>query len=116
MLKVIIVDDEPLILNIMEAYLKKIAVCYKFSNAIDAADKVKELSPDLIISDFYMPEMSGLEFVTKIREFSQVPVVLMSGSHVDDDLKKTFTYFLKKPVNIKEIQELVLKLTNKNGN
>jgi len=100
----------------MEAYLKKIAVCHKFSNALEAAEKLNDINPDIIISDFYMPEMSGFEFVSKIRIFSQVPVVLMSGSHVEDDLKKTFTYFLKKPVNIKEIQELVLKLTNKNGN
>lgn len=114
MYKVIVIDDEPLICSIVESYLKKIATVHKFSTAQEALSNLEKINPDVIISDFYMPEMSGLEMVSKLRiNKNTTPVILMSGSHVKVDEISQFTAFIKKPMAPKDIQDLVIKLSKK---
>ena len=49
-------------------------------NGVDAFERVQEEPPDIVVTDMQMPEMDGLEFVTKIRtHFPQVPVILMTA-------------------------------------
>lgn len=69
-MKIMIVDDEPLILtgieNIIVNEFGKSVEIVKAFDGIDAFDKLKFFSPDLIITDICMPEMSGLELIDKV--------------------------------------------------
>jgi Response regulator containing CheY-like receiver domain and AraC-type DNA-binding domain len=71
-MKIMIVDDEPFILNGIEnIIINEYHGCteiVKASDGIEAVDKLKNFSPDLIITDICMPEMSGLELIQKVLE------------------------------------------------
>lgn len=104
MIKVLVVDDEPLICAIMESYLKKIAQVQKVSSAQEGLDLIDTFQPDVIISDYHMPQMTGLELVTNLRNKNNLtPVILISGSHIESNELAQFTDFLKKPVHQKDL-------------
>lgn len=111
-MNILVVDDEPLICEIIKVYLENLGSVKSAPSAIEALEVLKNEEFNLIISDFYMPEMTGLELVQKLRhENNQVPVLLMSGSHVDENELLNFTDFIKKPTNPKELMEKVKKIT-----
>jgi DNA-binding response OmpR family regulator len=111
MKKILVIDDEPLICEIVSTYLKKSAEVVKFNSVENALNYLQNNSVDLIISDFYMPECSGLEMVEKLRiNKNSTPVLLMSGSHVQVDEISKFTAYIKKPFSPKALQEKVLSI------
>lgn len=104
MIKVLVIDDEPLICAIMESYLKKIAQVQKVPSAQQALDLIPTFRPDVIISDYHMPQMTGLELVVNLRNQNNLtPVILISGSHIESNELAQFTDFLKKPVHQKDL-------------
>lgn len=113
MIKVLVVDDEPLICAIMESYLKKIAQVQKTASAQEALELIKNFQPDVIISDYHMPQMTGLEMVTNLRNQNILtPVILISGSHIESGELTQFTDFLKKPVNQKDLINKIQTMLN----
>ncbi|MDW7675188.1 MAG: response regulator, partial [Bacillota bacterium] len=67
-LKIFVVDDEPLIVEVLKAYLEKEG--YQVDSAVNGADalkKFKELKPDFIILDLMLPDMSGEDICRQIR-------------------------------------------------
>jgi two-component system KDP operon response regulator KdpE len=83
---ILVVDDEPQILRVLRASLP--ARGYQVRTAPggdEALDEVRKEMPDLIILDLAMPGTSGLEVCRRIREFSAVPIIVLSakGSEVD---------------------------------
>lgn len=79
----IIVDDEPLAIEIVEAYLEKIdqlKLLGKFRNAIEAFAFLQENSVDLIFLDIQMPKLSGLDF---IRTLKNPPKVIFTTAYRD---------------------------------
>jgi len=80
--KILIVDDEPTILDFLETVLKECNYeCFKFDNANKAIKFLKD-NPgiSLIISDVFMPEMNGLTFLKKIKSVHKdLPVILITG-------------------------------------
>ena len=97
----------------MESYLKKIAEVKKCSSALAALELMKTYSPEVIISDYHMPEMTGLEFIQELRSKNNLtPVILISGSHIQQEELTQFTDFLKKPVGPTDIINKVKKMLN----
>ena len=83
---ILVVDDEPQILRVLRASLP--ARGYQVRTAPggdEALDEVRKEMPDLIILDLAMPGTSGLDVCRRVREFSSVPIVVLSakGSEVD---------------------------------
>lgn len=65
-------------------------------------EKVKEFAPDVVICDLVMPEMDGIEAITEIRTFTDVPILVLSASSsnstlVFDAMEAGATDFLEKP-------------------
>src|SRR2546425_1139912 len=82
----LVVDDEPQILRVMRASLPIRG--YEVITASSGEDALNQLSkqvPDLVILDLVMPEMSGLDVCRRVREFSSVPIIVLSakGSEAD---------------------------------
>lgn len=87
MTKILVVDDEKVILEVLEAYFEKEGWQGLFaSNGIDALKKVKEQSPDLIILDLMLPDISGEEICRLVRKDSNVPIIMLTAKSAEDDL------------------------------
>tara|TARA_B100001142_G_scaffold119976_1_gene121976 strand:- start:845 stop:1534 length:690 start_codon:yes stop_codon:yes gene_type:complete len=80
MSKIIIIDDDVKLSDLIKDFLephKYRVVC--FNNPVIALGKIKAQKPDLIILDITMPEMDGFQVLTKIREDSKVPVIMLTA-------------------------------------
>lgn len=78
--KILIVDDEPRYLRLMEANLTTEG--YNVLKAIDgqgAVDMVAEKQPDLVLLDVMMPKLDGFGACERIREFSNVPIIMVTA-------------------------------------
>jgi two-component system, OmpR family, KDP operon response regulator KdpE len=83
---ILIVDDEPQILRVMRASLP--ARGYEPRTApggLEALDEIHKEMPDLVILDLVMPGVSGLEVCQRIREFSTVPIIVLSARGSEKD-------------------------------
>lgn len=84
--RILVVDDDPLILRLVRMHLDKAG--YRVLSAADgevALEAVASEMPDLVILDLMLPKMDGYEVCRNIREFSLVPVVMLTakGEQVD---------------------------------
>jgi CheY-like chemotaxis protein len=82
-LRVLIADDHLLFVEALSALLAMeswIDVVGRARNGQEAVEMAASLSPDLILIDLEMPVMDGLEAIRRIRERSQVPMLLLTGS------------------------------------
>ena len=90
--KILVVDDEPPILRLMEFILAReghemiVAV-----NGEEALAKVAEHSPDLILLDIMMPRIDGYEVVRRLRAdpaHGKIPIIMLSAKAQDADVQK----------------------------
>jgi|GEM_PF-897854 len=118
---IILLEDADHSRNIVQFFLEKNQFgVLSFSNGKQALDyiashEIPEIK--LIISDIMMPEMTGLEFAKKIKEFEKlkaVPFVIMSAmtdkTNIMDAKKLGVKGYLLKPISVKKIIELLKKL------
>jgi len=114
-MKILVVDDEKLLVKGMKFNLENEG--YEVETAYDGAAAV-ELARngrfDLIILDVMMPEVDGLEACLRIREFSNVPIIMLTAKSEDADKLMGFESgaddYLTKPFNIMELKARVRAL------
>jgi len=83
---VLVVDDEPQILRVMRASLPiRGYEVLTVSSGEEALNQLGKEVPDLVILDLAMPEMSGLEVCRRVREFSSVPIIILSAKGSESD-------------------------------
>ena len=86
---ILIADDEPNQLELMAYNLKKADFdIYQAENGEEALEKVEELNPDLVILDWMMPNMSGIEVCRILRskdETKKIPIIILSARSEDVD-------------------------------
>jgi len=84
--RVLIVDDDTEIRDMIEIYLKTDEFdVVKASNGIEALDVLQNSEVHLIILDIMMPEMDGIRTCLKIREQMSIPIILLSAKNRDND-------------------------------
>jgi len=86
MTKILVIDDEPTIVNLVQAYLKPEG--YEVFTATDGPSGLKAVrafKPDLIVLDVMLPGMDGLELLSRLRRESQVYVILLTARTEETD-------------------------------
>ena len=106
--KVLIVDDDPEIRNLISIYLENEGLeTIKASDALEALELLEVHHFDLIILDIMMPEMDGIEACIKIREECNMPIIMLSAKSDDIDkiqgLSSGADDYLSKPFNPLEL-------------
>ena len=112
MYKVLVCDDEKDIVSALKIYLTsegyEVVTAY---NGKEAVEKVKEQEFHLILMDIMMPEMDGIQAMVKIRELTNVPVILLTAKSEDTDKVLGLTIgaddYITKPFNPVELQARV---------
>lgn len=110
--KCLIIDDEPLAIEIIESYLQKVEgfeVVAKFNNPLDAFDFLQKKSIDLMFLDIQMPKLSGIEFVKTLKK---VPKIIFTTAYRDyavEGFELDVLDYLIKPISF----ERFLKAINK---
>ena len=108
MTRILITDDEKDIVNALEIYLKpegyEIQKAYTGKEAVDA---VRQGNIDLVLLDVMMPVMDGLQTMSRIRSFSNVPIILLTAKSEDTDkvlgLNIGADDYITKPFNPAEV-------------
>ena len=107
-MKILIVDDEENILEIVEAYL--VAKNYQVFRAMDGEEalrKAETIRPDLIVLDLMLPDISGLEVCRRIRKSSSVPVIMLTARTTEQDILNGLQigadHYMTKPFSPKEL-------------
>ena len=114
-MRILVVDDEKTLVKGMKFNLEdegyEVECAYDGAAALELA---REGRFDLIILDVMMPEMDGLEACMKIREFSNVPIIMLTAKSEDADKLMGFECgaddYLTKPFNILELKARVRAL------
>lgn len=112
MYQILLCDDEKDIVTALEIYLRNDD--YKIFKAYNGADALKILTEEeihLVLLDIMMPHMDGIAALTKLREFSNVPVILLTAKSEDIDKVLGLTVgaddYITKPFNPIELQARV---------
>lgn len=80
--KIVVVDDERIVTSAFKTLLKVegFSDAHFFNSPKDALNYLKDNQPDLVISDFLMPEMNGLEFLSEVKKlYPEVSKILLTG-------------------------------------
>ncbi|MFC2947048.1 response regulator transcription factor [Virgibacillus sediminis] len=89
MYQVLLIDDEPRMLDLLELYLAPYDyVCEKAAGAEEALDMMKQEAFDIILLDIMMPGMDGWELCREIRLFSEVPIIMLTARGLQEDIVK----------------------------
>lgn len=107
--KILLVDDEKEILDLLEAVLLKEGFkrIYKAEKGAQALKLAQELDVDLIVLDIMLPDLDGFEVCRRLREFTYVPILFLSAR--DEDVDKLLGLgiggddYITKPFSPKEV-------------
>ncbi len=118
-MKILVVDDEKLLVKGIKFNLEnegyEVGVGYDGAEAVELAQSGEY---DLIVLDLMMPKLDGLEACLKIREFSNVPIIMLTAKSADVDKLIGFDHgaddYLTKPFNILELKARIRALLRRN--
>ncbi|OEK67340.1 transcriptional regulator [Staphylococcus equorum] len=117
MLNILIVEDDPMVAQINQQFIKKI----DDQTSVDIAQNVKEAIKhienkeiDLLLLDIYMPEENGLTFLKYIREQGyKIDAILITAATDVEDIQTAFRYgavdYLIKPFDFERFQQSLLR-------
>lgn len=116
MKRILLVDDEPMILRVMRLALEKDG--YEVDVAVDGEDalaKIAENCPDIVITDIEMPRMSGMQLCLHIQDTMPdrkfpifVSTSLTALEHRDWSVKVSNLVFLEKPISIRKLRQAIM--------
>ena len=119
-MKILVVDDEALLVKGIRFNLQNEGYeVITGSDGLEAVKLVQEQHPDLVVLDVMMPHMDGMTACAKIREFSDIPIILLTAKTDDMDKLMGFDHgaddYLTKPFNILELKARIRALLRRAG-
>ena len=112
MANILICDDDKDIVNALKIYLNDPEyTLFEAFNGLEALDVIKKETIDLVLLDIMMPEMDGLALTARIRETSNIPIILISAKSEDADVVLGLNVgaddYITKPFNPLEVSARV---------
>jgi DNA-binding response OmpR family regulator len=106
--KIMVVDDDPNIVELISMYLlKENYEVAPFTSSQEAFDSFKREAPSLVLLDIMMPSLDGYQFLSEIRKFSNIPVIMITAKGETFDkvlgLELGADDYLVKPFDTKEL-------------
>lgn len=101
-MKCVIVDDEPLALDLLESYVKKtpfLELAGKYSSAVQAMKELADQQTDVIFLDIQMPELNGLEFSRMLSPETRIIFTTAFDQYAIDGYKVNAIDYLLKPIS-----------------
>ena len=114
MLKIVVVDDEPLALEVLDGYLKRIDNVDSvslFANTREALRFLENQHVDVLFLDIEMPEMTGIEF---LKELKDPPLTIFTTAYRDyafEGYEMGVIDFLLKPISFNRFKQAIEKIT-----
>lgn len=115
MSKVVVIEDEPFILMMIEDKLKRAGIeVIALRESVNALDVIREEEPDLVLMDWMMPEISGLEVSKALKadeKLKDIPIFMLSAKGQEEDIRRGLesgvAKYLTKPFSPKALLEIV---------
>lgn len=113
-IKVMLVEDNPDDVAFTQRVLRyskldrELVIAKDGREAIEALERLANegLLPDIILLDINLPDISGIDLLTKIKKdsrWSRIPIIMLTGSNVDDDIQRSYDLgartYLVKPIS-----------------
>lgn len=117
---ILVVDDEPKMVKFIQTNLEMDGFrVISASNGIEALDKVRRELPDLVVMDVMMPHMDGFETLEKVREVSEVPVIMLTVKGEQEDKHIAFSHgaddYITKPFSPRELSDRIRAVLRRSG-
>ena len=117
--KVLVIDDDPSVAELIKLILKpRGLLIYHASDGKDGLKQAYDLQPDLILLDVMMPEHDGYEICARLREFSDVPILMLTAKSQSSDVTHGFAVgaddYVKKPFSNDELVSRIESLLRRN--
>lgn len=121
--KILVVDDEPDVLNLARIILEKAGFhVVTASDGLECERRILDERPDLLLLDEIMPRKNGVEVCRTLKGKTitqHIPIIIFSASGSNDRKKAALQAgaddFLAKPFTIKELTDIMLKHCSQNG-
>jgi DNA-binding response OmpR family regulator len=106
--KILVIDDDLGVAELIKLILKpRGMLIYHAADGQEGLKQAYELQPDLIILDIMMPEHDGFDVCARLREFSDVPIVMLTAKSQSSDVARGFAVgaddYVKKPFSNEEL-------------
>lgn len=107
--KVLIIDDEEDITDILDTVLKRegFSNIYIANNGTDGIELFKKVNPDIVLLDIMLPDISGYDVFNELRKDSQIPILFISAKTEEVDRLLGFAIgaddYITKPFSAKEV-------------
>jgi CheY-like chemotaxis protein len=117
---VLLVDDNPLVLDMLRKAIEPIAQVTAVRNAKEALDRSSASAPDLLITDYKMPDLDGRQLIQQMRsktELSRLPILIMASKSDQNErlgmLRDTVEDFLEKPFFLRDVLQRIKRVIDK---
>ena len=118
--KVLLIDDDVSILELLERYLDKAGYnVITAGNGIQGLQQLYEQRPDIVVLDVMMPRMDGWETCRRIREMTDVPIIMLTVKGEEPDKLKAFRLgvddYVTKPFSFAELTARIRAVLQRAG-
>jgi two-component system KDP operon response regulator KdpE len=119
-IKLLVIDDDSAVTDLLSLLLKSQGFeVSATNNSAEGLSMIRELQPELVILDLMMPEMDGWEVCRSVRQFSQVPIIILSAlndpSMIASVLDAGADDYLTKPTPSRVLVAHINRLTKRTG-
>jgi two-component system alkaline phosphatase synthesis response regulator PhoP len=113
--KILVVDDETEITEIIETFLTEAGYKVSVANSgAEAIKRAKEFKPDVVLLDIMMPGKDGYDVCQQLKKephFANTPVIFLTGKDREEDMGRSFKaggdMYIKKPFSCERLLEIV---------
>ncbi|AVQ37790.1 response regulator transcription factor [Clostridium sporogenes] len=105
---ILVIDDEVKIIEVIKLYLENEGyTVIQATSGIEALNKQSEFNPDLLILDLMLPDISGENVCERIREESEVPIIMLTAKSSEDSILNGYSIgsddYITKPFSPKQL-------------